>query len=721
MAGHVVKVSVTADTRKAKRAFEQFAHESGLESLAANAQRAGKAAALAVGGIAAAAVAAAPKLISLGADLEQSIGGVDAVFKNSANQIHDWANSAAKDVGLAANEYNELATLIGAQLKNAGTPAAELAAKTNDLIGVGADLAAQFGGSTSDAVAALSSALKGERDPIERYGVSLKQASIDAKAAELGFTKVGGSFDQEAQAAATLALIMDQTADAHGAFAREGDTVAHKLQVLKAEAENFATGIGVALLPAVSAAADWISQNLAPAAAQFSTWITTTGIPAAQDLARQFQTTVVPVLKDLAQGFQTHVLPPAKAFAQFLTGTLAPAVTNAGRFLIEHKTAVLALAAPILAVVAAWRIYRTTLAAVRAVQAAHTAIMTGLAVVKQAYALGTYGMVSADGSFLTVSAGVLGVLRTQAILMGQRIAAGAAAVAQTIAHTAATGAHLAVMAAQKVATVAMTAAQWALNAALNANPIGLVVLALAALVAGIVYAYQNSETFRNIVDAAWGAVKTTIGAVANWISGVAIPGIIAAFTWFQSLPGQFAAWFAGVYTSATSQLSALVSFVRSIPSRILSALGNLGGLLLGAGRSVIQGFIDGIRSMIGAVRDTLTNLTSSLTSWKGPEDLDKRILTPAGEYVIEGFIRGLESRYGAVRSSLRSLTSMVADTSIPDLATPGIATGYSSRDMHVTINLSTLVPTAETGRLIAEALETHLSINGRRTGLGVIR
>ena len=51
MAGHVVKVSVTADTRKAKRAFEQFARTSGLESLADNAKKAAQAAALAVGGV----------------------------------------------------------------------------------------------------------------------------------------------------------------------------------------------------------------------------------------------------------------------------------------------------------------------------------------------------------------------------------------------------------------------------------------------------------------------------------------------------------------------------------------------------------------------------------------------------------------------------------------------------------------------------------------------
>lgn len=65
----------------------------------------------------------------------------------------------------------------------------------------------------------------------------------------------------------------------------------------------------------------------------------------------------------------------------------------------------------------------------------------------------------------------------------------------------------------KVASAAWTAAQWLLNAALSANPIGLVVIAIAALVAGIVIAYNKSEKFREIVDTAWGAIKTAAETV----------------------------------------------------------------------------------------------------------------------------------------------------------------------------------------------------------------
>ena len=203
-------------------------------------------------------------IVNKAGQLEQSVGAIDSVFKESAGQMHAWADSAATSVGLSKNEFNELGTLIGAQLKNGGTAMAELAPQTNKLIGLGADLSSMFGGTTREAVEALSSALKGERDPIERYGVSLKQSEIDAKAAALGFQKVGGSFSNEAQQAATLALIMEQTKDAHGNFAKESDTYAHKVQVLSQQWENFTTGLGEMFLPVAASALEWL-MGLGPA------------------------------------------------------------------------------------------------------------------------------------------------------------------------------------------------------------------------------------------------------------------------------------------------------------------------------------------------------------------------------------------------------------------------------------------------------------------------
>ena len=98
----------------------------------------------------------------------------------------------------------------------------------------------------------------------------------------------------------------------------------------------------------------------------------------------------------------------------------------------------------------------------------------------------------------------------------------AAATAITALHTAATTAMAAAHKAVAAGATGLQVAQAALNTVLSANPIGLVVAALAALAAGLVTAYHTSETFRSAVDSAFSAIQKTasnvIGSVVDWIN-----------------------------------------------------------------------------------------------------------------------------------------------------------------------------------------------------------
>lgn len=91
-------------------------------------------------------------------------------------------------------------------------------------------------------------------------------------------------------------------------------------------------------------------------------------------------------------------------------------------------------------------------------------------------------------------------------------------------------AYKTVMLAITIATKAWAAVQALLNIALTANPIGLIIAAIAGLVAGIVLLYNRNETFRKIVQVTWAAIKNVIGAVWGWLSTTVFPGLKAAFT-----------------------------------------------------------------------------------------------------------------------------------------------------------------------------------------------
>lgn len=244
MAKNTVIVSILGDTRDLQRKMGGAGGVMGKFAKVA-------AAATAIAG--AAVVGLGVKAVKSASELEQNMGAMESVFKSSAGQMTKWATTAASTVGLAKSEYAGLATVLGSQLKNMGVAQAQLGGQTDKLIGLGADLAAQFGGSTSDAVSALSSLLRGERDPIERYGVSINEAAVKAKMAEMGLSGLTGEAEKNAKLSATLALLYDQTADAAGAFARESTTLAGAQQRLAAGAENLYATLGTSLLPAVTA------------------------------------------------------------------------------------------------------------------------------------------------------------------------------------------------------------------------------------------------------------------------------------------------------------------------------------------------------------------------------------------------------------------------------------------------------------------------------------
>ena len=117
--------------------------------------------------------------------------------------------------------------------------------------------------------------------------------------------------------------------------------------------------------------------------------------------------------------------------------------------------------------------------------------------------------------------------------------------------------YSAVMKTIAIATKVWAAAQFVLDAAMDANPIGLVVIAIAALAAGLIYAYKHSETFRNIVNTAfasvvaqgewlWKMLKVSFNAIVKGVElvgkGIAQPFISAfnaiRWAWNSTIGGK---------------------------------------------------------------------------------------------------------------------------------------------------------------------------------------
>ena len=315
--------------------------------------------------------------------VQQAMGAVDSVFGTSAGAVKEWAAGAADAVGLSTSAYGQLAAVTGASLKSMGLSTDEAAASTKDLITMGADLASTYGGTTEEAVQALGSALRGEADPAERFGLALKQSNVAARMAADGTDKLTGTAFEAAKAQTIMALATEQAAGANGQFARESDTAEGSAQRAAAQYENMKAALGEQLLPVMA-----------------------------------------------------QVMAALSSFAQWVSENSALVLTLVG--------IVGGLAAAVLAVNAAL-----------ALASAATAVWNGIQ------------------------------------LVGKGI------------------------------TAAATAIQWAWNAALAANPLGLVILAIVAVIAGIVLLWNKCEWFRDLVTASWEAIAGAATAAWDFIKGAA--------------------------------------------------------------------------------------------------------------------------------------------------------------------------------------------------------
>ena len=171
---------------------------------------------------------------------------------------------------------------------------------------------------------------------------------------------------------------------------------------------------------------------------------------------------------------------------------------------------------------------------------------------------------------------------------------------------------------------------------------------------------QAWNGIKQIGSGVWNYIKSAFTGFGQLLVGIAkaawnLLGSVISGGWNLIKSGASAAW-NGITSTISSGVSRAVNFVRNLPNSIKNIFSSAGSWLISAGKNIINGLINGIKNMFGSVKSTLGNLTSKLTSWKGPEPVDKVLLTPAGELIMKGFIKGLESQYGAVRNSLTGLT-----------------------------------------------------------------
>lgn len=203
--------------------------------------------------LSAALVVAGGKAFTMAADFQDAVGATDQIFNEASETVNNWAKNLSSDFGIAKEEALKYSNLMGSMLINIGQLTEEQAAKQSaKLIELAGDLTAMYGGTTQDAVRALTGALKGNNTMLDNYGMAVNDALVKQKAFELGLASGTGELSLQARQAATLALIWEQTGAAQGQASREADTASGAMRALSVEVKNLSTEIGEVLLPIIT-------------------------------------------------------------------------------------------------------------------------------------------------------------------------------------------------------------------------------------------------------------------------------------------------------------------------------------------------------------------------------------------------------------------------------------------------------------------------------------
>jgi hypothetical protein len=213
-------------------------------------------------------------------NLNESLNAVNKIFGKSQDKILAWGKSTANSYGLSQRAFNDLAVPLGAGLKNAGIPLGKVADLTIDLTKRASDMASVFNTSVPDALEAVQAGLRGEADPLERYGVGLSAARVQAEALSETHKKSAKSLTSQELALARVNLIMKQTESTAGDFVSTSGQLANAQRIASAKSEELQAKIGQQLAPAVLMLTQAkvkltavVAEKLLPALIKFGSWI----------------------------------------------------------------------------------------------------------------------------------------------------------------------------------------------------------------------------------------------------------------------------------------------------------------------------------------------------------------------------------------------------------------------------------------------------------------
>ena len=486
-------------------------------------------------------------------ELQQNLGGSEAVFGKYAKNVQKIAEDAYKNMGMSQSEYLATANKMGSLLQGSGIKQKEALDMTAEAMQRASDVASVMGIDMEMAMESIAGACKGNFTMMDNLGVAMNATTLEAYAHAKGIEDFTWKTATQAEKnSLAMQMFLERTQQYAGNFARESeDTISGSIGYLGASWKDFMAGLGNptadmakltnnlaqsfgAMINNIVPIIENITKSLPivlPSIVNAISDLAPTLIKTFTDVITKMINSIIPLLPTVIPLFVDMIVKIGMALAQN-----APVLIDGFVQLITQLTVAISQQLPELIPI----FIDCMIQIAGAIAENAPIILDAILGIAYNFETGLSPAISAcvnlieilTTAFIAFKVGsaiqgvVQGFQSAQVALALFSMETHGASVAQGLLNGQLTfGQTVVALLTGKITLAELATALWAktqavLNGVLTANPIGLIVMAIGAVIAILVVAYNKSETFRNLIDKLWAKIKEFGSKLIDWAKGI---------------------------------------------------------------------------------------------------------------------------------------------------------------------------------------------------------
>jgi len=681
-------------------------------------------------------------------DLVEAQNVVESTFKTSAKSIEAWTDTTAESAGIGKTAATQWSGFMGAMLKSNGITESTASTMSKSLVQLTGDMSSFYNVGTDEMWEKIRSGISGETEPLKQLGINMSEANLQAYAMSQGIDKSYSSMSQSEKTTLRYNYLLSVTKDAQGDFAKtSNDSMANQSRIFQMNIEDMKQTVGAAFLPMINdmyKSLNPLIKEIAPQLAQKAKDVASAIIAHKDEIAQTIKNTVQSVknfftfmnqnggaIKGIVAGIGT-------AFVAWKVASTIGAVVKAVKdFEKAQKAATLAQAAlnfvmnanPIGLIIIAIGVLVATFAILWNKCGGFRNFWIGLwnGIKSAAQAFGAWFSGPFVQFFQSAGNGI------KSFFTGiPAFFAGIWSSIQTAATTAWNAISSAVMAIITPFVAAIQEPFDTLKSGLSGILNGIksiftgVWTVIKNVVLGIVLVFIDLITgdftklhsdlsgilnnIKNAFSTIWNGIKSVVTGIAKVLVGTLGTIFKGGVSVLQSIGNGLKSFFSGLWngikTTAVNTWNGLLSFFGGLPAKFegfMSGVGNaiihgfdsaiafiknLPSQMLQWGKDMIQGLVDGIKSMVGKVGDAVKEVGNTIRRHLHFSEPDEGPLADYETWMpdfMQGLADGINANKYKVVTAMRNLAT---DMSISPTVQTAYARAYGGAPQTVTNNTS---------------------------------